>query len=120
MVERIYTINMRTLIKKNARWERSKRSIAIIKKFLKRHMKAEGIKLDKSITEEIWKRGSQRPPGKIRIKVTETEEGEKDEKRKVVKASLLGVVQEETKETKKEEKKTETPKVEESPKEKKK
>jgi len=90
--------------------------MAIIKKFIKKHMKTEEIRLDKSITEGIWKRGSQRPPGKIRIKVTETEEGEKDEKRTIVKATLLGIVPEEPKETKKEEKtekKTETPKVEE-------
>ena len=65
-------------------------------------MKAEEIKLDKSITEEIWKRGSQRPPAKIRIKAYETEEGEKEEKRKIVKAELLGVIREEIKEKKEE------------------
>ena len=115
MVERIYTINLRRLTTKAAKWEKSKKSVAIIKDFLKRHMKTEEIKLDKSITEEIWKRGNQKPPRKIRIKVTETEEGEKDEKRKVVKAELLGIIplEEPKKEVKLEEKKAEEKKSEE-------
>jgi len=115
MVERIYTINLRRLTSKAAKWEKSKKSVTIIRDFLKRHMKTEEIKLDKSITEEIWKRGNQKPPRKIRIKVTETEEGEKDEKRKVVKAELLGIIplEEPKKEVKLEEKKAEEKKSEE-------
>jgi len=98
--EKIFTINLRKLTLKAPKWEKSKKSIAIVKDFLKRHMKTEDIKMDKSITEEIWKSGSQRPPAKIRIKAYETEEGEKEEKRKIVKAELLGVIHEEVKEKK--------------------
>jgi large subunit ribosomal protein L31e len=102
MTEKIFTINLRKLTLKAPKWEKSKKSVALIRNFLKRHMKTDEIKLDKSITEEIWKRGSQRPPAKIRIKAYETEEGEKEEKRKVVKAELLGVIHEEVKEKKEE------------------
>ena len=102
MAEKIYTINLRKLALKESKWKRSKKSVALVKNFLKRHMKTDEIKLDKSITEEIWKRGSHKPPSKIRIKAYETEEGEKDEKKKFVKAELLGVIHKEVKEKKEE------------------
>ena len=118
MAERIYTINLRKLALKESKWKKSKKSVALIRNFLKRHMKTDQIKLDKSITEEIWKRGSHKPPAKIRIKAYETEEGEKDEKRKFVKAELLGVIREEVKEKKEEvEKKVEEKAEKELPKE---
>jgi len=110
MVERIYTINLRKATLKAPRWEKSKRSVAILKGFLERHMKADEVKIGKSITEKIWKGGPAKIPNKIRIKAIETEGGEGEEKKKVVKAELLEVVMpEELKEEKKseEEKKTE-------------
>jgi len=118
MAERIYTINLRKLALKESKWKKSKKSVALIRNFLKRHMKTDQIKLDKSITEEIWKKGSHNPPAKIRIKAYETEEGEKDEKKKFVKAELLGVVREQIKEKKEEvEKKVEEKAEKELPKE---
>jgi len=119
MAERIFTINLRKATLNAPRWKKSKRSVAIVREFLKRHMKADEIKIGSSITEKIWESGNQNPPNKIRIKVVETEEGEGEEKKKVIKAELLGVVlPEELKEEKKEEKskeeiKTEKKKVEE-------
>ena len=104
MAEKIFTINLRKLALRESKWKKSKKSVALVRNFLKRHMKTDDIKLDKSITEEIWKRGSHKPPTKIRIKAYETEGGEKDEKKKFVKAELLGVVREEVKEKKEESK----------------
>jgi len=118
--EKIFTINLRKLTLNERKWQKSKKSVAMVKRFLKRHMKTDEIKLDKSITEEIWKRGCDKPPAKIRIKAYETEEGEKGEKKKIVRAELLGVIHEEVKEKKEEiEKKVEEkvkkalPKIEE-------
>jgi len=114
MAEKIFTINLRKLALRESKWKKSKKSVALVRNFLKKHMKTDEIKLDKSITEEIWKRGSHKPPAKIRIKAYETEEGEKDEKKKFVKAELLGVVREEVKEKKEEiEKKVEEKKPKE-------
>jgi hypothetical protein len=77
-----------------------------------RHMKGDEIKIGKSITEEIWKGGNQNPPSKIRIKAIETEEGEGEEKKKIIKAEMFGVVfpEEVKKEKKKEKPKEEKPK----------
>jgi large subunit ribosomal protein L31e len=99
MEERVYTINLRKATLKAPRWEKSKRSLTAIKKFLKRHMKGDVVKIGKSIAEEVWKRGSERPPAKIRIHAILTED---EEKRKIVRAELLGVPFPEEKEKKKE------------------
>jgi large subunit ribosomal protein L31e len=103
MAERIYTINLRKATLKVPRWKKSKMSVAIVREFLKRHMKADEIKIGKSITEKIWKSGNQNPPNKIRIKATETEEGEGEKKKKIIKAELLEVLPEKVEEETKEE-----------------
>jgi len=103
MAERIYTINIRKATLKAPRWEKSKRSVAFVREFLKRHMKGDEIRIGKSITEEIWKSGNQNPPAKIRIHVVDREEEDK----KVILAELLGVAFAEEKEKKKKEKKKE-------------
>lgn len=122
MKERIYTINIRKAISKAPRWKKSKRSVAVVREFLKRHMKGDEVKIGKSITEKIWEGGNQNPPKKIRIKAIETEEGEGEEKKKIIKAELLGVVfPEELKEEKKKkpkEEKAEEKKEEKKPEEK--
>ena len=103
MPERIYTINLRKATLKAPRWEKSKRSVAFVREFLKRHMKGDEIRIGKSITEEIWKSGNQNPPAKIRIHTVDREEEDK----KVIIAELLGVAFPEEKEKKKKEKKKE-------------
>jgi len=113
MPERIFTINLRKATLKVPRGGKSKRSVAIVREFLKTHMKVDEVKIGKSITEKIWKGGAIKIPGKIRIKAVETEEGEGEKKRKVVKAELLGIIPEELKEKREEIKK----KVEEKSKE---
>ena len=107
MVERIYTINLRKGTIKAVKWEKSRKSVVFVREFLKRHMKGDEIKIGKSITEEIWKSGNQKSPAKIRIHAIDTEEGEGEEKKKVIKAELLGVAFPEEKEKKKKEKKEE-------------
>ena len=46
MEERIYTIPLRDVINKSVRNKRAPRAIKKIKQFLKRHMKAEIVKID--------------------------------------------------------------------------
>ena len=78
--ERIYTIPLRA-VKKAPRWKRSNRAITLIREFLERHTKSDYIVLDHTINEKVWARGSQKPPSKIRVKVTEEED--------VIKAELV-------------------------------
>ena len=71
--ERIYTIPLKA-VKKAPRWKRSNRAIALIRQYLMKHTKSEYIMIDTTINEKVWARGSQKPPSKIRVKVTEEED----------------------------------------------
>lgn len=115
MDEKIYTINIRRAISKVPKWEKSKKSVAVVKNFLKRHMKGDEVKIGKSITEEIWKRGNQNPPKSVRIHAILTED---EDKRKIIKAELVGIPFPEEKEKKKEKKEEEVKKEETKPEEK--
>ncbi|HDM36204.1 MAG TPA: 50S ribosomal protein L31e [Candidatus Syntrophoarchaeum butanivorans] len=70
MEERVYTIPLRG-VKRAPRWKRAKKAISDIRAYLMRHTKSENIKLDSSINEKIWERGAQKPPSRIRVRVTE-------------------------------------------------
>ena len=73
--EAIYTIPLRNNWLNTPRWRRSKRASKYVKTFLLKHTKAEEIKISRWINEAIWSNGGKNPPGKIRVKVTEDEEG---------------------------------------------
>jgi len=60
---------------KRRNWRRrSKRAIALIREFLVRHTKAEYLILDNALNEKIWERGSQKPPSRVRVRVTRQED----------------------------------------------
>ncbi len=80
--EKVFTVPLREAFDK-PRTKRAKIAIKILKEFLKKHMKAENVKIGKSINESIWKRGIQKPPRRIRIHALK--EGN------VIYAELLGV-----------------------------
>ena len=68
MEERIYTIPLRDVINKSVRNKRAPRAIKKIKQFLKRHMKAEIVKIDNELNGKIWERGIEKPPARVRVK----------------------------------------------------
>ncbi len=74
-IERIYTIPLRD-VKGLPRTKRAPRSIAVIKKFIARHMKTteEDVWIDTPVNEAIWSRGRERPPSKIRVKAVKFED----------------------------------------------
>jgi large subunit ribosomal protein L31e len=69
MEERIYTIPLRDIMNNSKRTKRAPRAIRKIREFLKRHMKAEIVKLDNSINEKVWERSIEKVPPRIRVKV---------------------------------------------------
>ncbi len=75
--EQIYTIPLRK-VKFAPRWKRSSKAMSIIRKYLVKHMKVEPslVKVDKTINELIWARGSQKPPSSIRVRAAKFEDGE--------------------------------------------
>lgn len=75
--EQIYTIPLRS-VKEVARWKRSDRAVKVVREYLTKHMKVEPekIKLDKTVNEKLWERGSEKPPLSIRVRAAKFEDGE--------------------------------------------
>jgi large subunit ribosomal protein L31e len=64
--EKIFTIPLRDVFDK-PRTKRADLAIDVIQAYLVKHMKTEDVKIGSSINHEIWKRGMQKPPRKVRI-----------------------------------------------------
>jgi large subunit ribosomal protein L31e len=73
--EHIYIIPLRDT-RRAPRWKRANTAVKDIRKYLAKHMKSEDVKLDKSINEKVWERGSTKPPTKIRIRAMKMEDGQ--------------------------------------------
>jgi large subunit ribosomal protein L31e len=73
VVERIYTIPLG----KVWAWRRNRasRAMRILRNFISRHMKAQEIVIGSDVNEEIWRRGMQKPPRRIRVKAEKDSEG---------------------------------------------
>ena len=63
-------------VKRAPVWKRSRTALKDIRRFLMRHMKSEDVKIDKSINEKVWERGSEKPPSKIRVRAVKMEDGQ--------------------------------------------
>lgn len=73
-MERIYTVPLG----KAWAWgrkNRTARAMRILRDFIKRHMKAQEVVIGNDVNEEIWCRGIQKPPRKIRVKAERDSEG---------------------------------------------
>ncbi len=73
-LERVYTINLGKVLLSQSQ-HRAVRAINMIREFARHHMKVDDIKIDQDLSHLIWKRGIRRPPRKIRVIMTKTEEG---------------------------------------------
>ena len=111
MEERVFTINIRKKGLTTARWKKTNKASSTIRNHIKRHMKIDDIKIGDSINREIWARGNEKPPSKIKIKAIKTKVDDND----IAKAEMWGhVFEEELKVEKPKEKKIkETKKPEE-------
>ncbi len=74
--ERVYTIPLRA-VKHVPRWRRSNKAMSEVKSYLSKHMKTpvDDVKIDQSLNEVIWARGSQKPPSKVRVRAVKFEDG---------------------------------------------
>ncbi|MFP3195661.1 MAG: 50S ribosomal protein L31e [Caldivirga sp.] len=74
--EVVLTINLRD-IKKASRTRRAPYAARLIKSIVARHTKVDEdkVKLSESLNNVIWSNGIQRPPSKIKVKITKREDG---------------------------------------------
>lgn len=73
--EQIYIIPLRDA-RRAPRWKRSNTAIKDIRKFLSKHMKSTDVKLDRTINEKVWDRGSENPPSRIRVRAMKFDDGQ--------------------------------------------
>lgn len=72
-IEREYIINLRKDILITPKYKRAPKAVKAIKKFIVKHMRiperdVKKVKLDKWLNNELWFRGIQRPPTKIKVR----------------------------------------------------
>ena len=111
-LERVYTINLGKVLLSQSQ-HRAVRAINMIKEFARHHMKVEDIKIEEELAHQVWARGIRRPPRKIRVRMSKTDEGY------VLVSQYDEEIEEKVtpkKETKEIENKVEEPKDEEAPK----
>ncbi|HRZ85165.1 MAG TPA: 50S ribosomal protein L31e [Candidatus Paceibacterota bacterium] len=73
IVEREYIINIREDLMKVPRYRRTPKAVKLIKEFIARHMRVvdrdlDKVKFSKWLNLELWHRGIQNPPTKIKVK----------------------------------------------------
>lgn len=75
--ERVYTIPLRKTFSKVPRTRRAPKAIKTIRSYVCRHMKAEpdDVWIDPILSEHVWSRGREKPPGKVRIRAIKFEDG---------------------------------------------
>ncbi|MFX1279759.1 MAG: 50S ribosomal protein L31e [Promethearchaeota archaeon] len=72
--ERIYIIPL-AKARKGPRNKWAKKSIYFLREFMDRHFKPESLVISQEVNEKIWERGIQKPPRKLKVRVTKNIDG---------------------------------------------
>lgn len=72
--ERIYIIPL-AKARKGPRYKWAKKSIRYLREFMTRHFKPESLVISQEVNELIWERGMQKPPRKLKVRVTKNIDG---------------------------------------------
>jgi len=72
--EKILTLNMRKEMSKGPRYRKINRLISTLRKKIQKMYKDQKIIIDKTVNEEIWKRGTINPPASLKLKIITVDE----------------------------------------------
>ncbi len=72
--DRLYTVPL-AKVRAAPRYKRAKRAIELLKRFAVRHMKPDELVIMQDVNELIWERGIQKPPRKVRVRMTKNVDG---------------------------------------------
>jgi large subunit ribosomal protein L31e len=73
--ERIYVIPLARESQKAPNWNRTNKSMKVLRQFVMKHMKPEAIYVSQEVNERLWENGIKHPPRKLRVRVTKSVEG---------------------------------------------
>lgn len=71
--EQVFTVPLRNA-QDTQRHKRASAAVGIVKDFLKKHLKVNEVKIDSNLNQEIWARGAENPPAKIRVRAIKLDE----------------------------------------------
>jgi large subunit ribosomal protein L31e len=72
--ERIYIIPL-VKARKGPRTKWAKKSVRYLREFVTQHFKPETLVISQEVNERIWERGIQKPPRKLKVRVTKNIDG---------------------------------------------
>ncbi len=72
--ERIYIIPL-AKARRGPRNKWAKKSIRFLREFMTRHFKPESLVISQEVNQRIWERGIQKPPRKLKVRVTKNIDG---------------------------------------------
>jgi len=72
--ERTYTIPFYPKMNSIPRTKRAQKAMTLVKEFIMKHMKVEEVWIAQDVNEEIFKRGMQKPPRKITVRVEKADD----------------------------------------------
>lgn len=75
-LKREYVVPLRRKFLTAPKWRRSKKAIAVLKDYMRKHMKCEDVIVCAELNEHIWARGSKNPPGKVEVIALRTQVGQ--------------------------------------------
>lgn len=73
-LERTYVIPLRRAFLRAPRYNRAKRAVSEVRQFISHHMKAPDVHIGKFLNEELWARGSRKPPTRVTVKTKRHED----------------------------------------------
>ena len=71
--EKMFTIPFRK-VWITPRKKRAPKAIRVIRDYMKRHMKAENIIISNEINEQVWSKGIEKPPRKLKVRAVKDKE----------------------------------------------
>jgi len=75
VAENVYTIPLRQVYRRQPKYKRTNKAVALLVKYIVRHMKASEVKLDNELNHHIWARGDCKPPRLVQVKAVKDSKG---------------------------------------------
>ncbi len=72
--EKVFTIPLRREFLKVAKYRRTNKAVAAVRKFIARHMKVQEVKIGKELNLFLWAHGMKNPPSRVKVKSIKEEE----------------------------------------------
>jgi len=85
-LKRDYIVPLRKECLKVPKYQRTKKSVKALRKFIKKHMKVDDVKILRELNLELHKHGRKNPPSKVAVSVIKVEEKDKT----FVRVNLIG------------------------------